>query len=91
MSADGEQILYASPLGSIELLIASRLKRVRLLRDIPDRGEESASGAGSRFVRALDRYFAGGSPGISLSEVDLSGRTQFQRDVYRALMRVPRG
>ncbi len=91
MSADRREVLYRSPLGPIGLAFDSRLRRVRLLEDGSPDGSGAAPETGNRFVRALDGYFAGGEVGISLSALDLSGRTEFQRDICRALIRVPRG
>jgi len=89
MSAGRREVIYSSPLGPIGLWFDSRLARVRLLDAVP--AGAAAFEPGSRFVRALDRYFAGGDVDVSLSAIDLSGRTGFQRDIYEALIQVPRG
>ena len=91
MSGGVRKHLYGSSVGAIELMVGRRLERVRLLRGA-GRGEAAGAGPGaSRFVRALDRYFAGGGVGMPARELDLSGCTEFQREIYLALMEVSRG
>ncbi len=64
--------------------------------DLPEQGDREGAGrgAGSRWVTALERYFAGEGVTFDLdvdAYADVHGFTDFERDVYRALTRVPYG
>jgi len=91
--AKTEKASYESPHGDIELTVRhGRLAGVRLLRSRgARRGGGGPPGAAAEFLVALERYFAGGEPGVEPDRLDLSGATQFQRRVYLRLMDVPRG
>jgi O-6-methylguanine DNA methyltransferase len=85
--------VYVCSLGVGRLVLAGDLP-VEL--DLPDREAWAPPGycAGSRWVLQLERYFAGEPVGFAL-DVDAyaaaHGFTDFERDVYRALSRVPYG
>jgi O-6-methylguanine DNA methyltransferase len=84
---------YVSPLGVGHLLLAGDLP---IALELPDRQAWAPPGycAGSRWVLSLERYFAGERVSFDL-DVDAyawaHGFTGFERDVYRALARVPYG
>jgi methylated-DNA-[protein]-cysteine S-methyltransferase len=85
--------VYVCSLGVGRLVLAGDLP-VEL--ELPDReaGQPPGSCAGSRWVLQLERYFAGEPIEFAL-DVDAyaaaHGFTDFERDVYRALSRVPYG
>ena len=58
-----------------------------------DAEAEVTGGAGARWARELDRYFAGTRLSWEAHELPLEtlGLTSFRLDVYRALLRVPAG
>jgi O-6-methylguanine DNA methyltransferase len=88
----GEEV-YVCSLGVGRLVLAGDLP-VEL--ELPDREVWAPPGycAGSRWVQQLERYFAGEPVEFAL-DVDAyaaaHGFTDFERDVYRALSRVPYG
>jgi methylated-DNA-[protein]-cysteine S-methyltransferase len=62
--------------------------------DSVENGREPASGGSRRWAELLERYFAGEPVEFALdvdAYADAHGLTTFERDVYRALARVPRG
>jgi methylated-DNA-[protein]-cysteine S-methyltransferase len=85
--------VYVCSLGVGRLMLAGDLP-VEL--ELPDREAWAPPGhrAGSRWVLRLERYFAGEPVAFGL-DVDAyaaaHGLTDFERDVYRALARVPYG
>jgi methylated-DNA-[protein]-cysteine S-methyltransferase len=85
--------VYVCSLGVGHLLLAGDLP---LALELPDREAWSPPGycAGSRWVLRLEKYFAGERVSFEL-DVDAyaaaHGFTDFERDVYRALARVPYG
>jgi methylated-DNA-[protein]-cysteine S-methyltransferase len=85
--------VYVCPLGVGHVLLAGELP---LALELPDREAWAPPGycAGSRWVLALEKYFAGERVSFDL-DVDAyaaaHGFTDFERDVYRALARVPYG
>ncbi len=84
---------YVTDLGVGRLLVAGDLP---LEADLPDPDATAPSGAGrsGRWARLLERYFAGERVAFDL-DVDAyaaaHGLTDFERDVYLALARVPYG
>jgi methylated-DNA-[protein]-cysteine S-methyltransferase len=85
--------VYLCSLGVGRLLLAGDLP-VEL--DLPDREARTPRGfrAGGRWAPQVERYFAGERVAFDL-DVDAHaaahGFTEFERDVYRALARVPYG
>ena len=85
--------VYVCSLGVGRLVLAGDLP---LELTLPDRETWAPPGycAGSRWVLAIERYFAGEPVAFGL-DVDAyaaaHGFTAFERDVYRALARVPYG
>jgi O-6-methylguanine DNA methyltransferase len=85
--------VYVCSLGVGRLLLAGDLP---LELDLPDREAWAPPGhcAGSHWVLQIERYF-GGEPVVFDLDVDAHaaahGFTEFERDVYRALARVPYG
>ena len=84
---------YVCDLGVGHVLLAGDLP---IALELPRRDlrAPAGSGDGDRWVAALQRYFAGERVGFEL-DVDayaaVHGFTDFERDVYRALARVPYG
>jgi O-6-methylguanine DNA methyltransferase len=85
--------VYVCALGVGRLLLAGELP---IALDLPDREASAPPGscAGSRWTLALEKYFAGEPVSFDL-DVDayaaVHGFTDFERDVYRALARIPYG
>ena len=85
--------VYVCSLGVGHLLLAGELP---IALDLPDREAWAPPGycAGSRWVLALEKYFAGEPVRFDL-DVDayatVHGFTDFERDVYKALARIPYG
>lgn len=79
--------VYDSPLGRIRLASESGLTLCGL--QFADAEEGRDAPVFDAACRWLDRYFAGENPG-ELPSLDLRG-TAFQRKVWTALMKVPRG
>ena len=84
---------YVCALGVGRILVAGDLPLEAELPD-PDAEAPSGSASSSRWARSLERYFAGERVAFDL-DVDAyaaaHGLTDFERDVYRALARVPYG
>ena len=83
---------YVTDLGVGRLVVAGDLP---LRLDLPDPAVQAAPGSpSSRWPALLERYFAGERVAFDL-DVDAhaaaQGFTDFERDVYRALARVPYG
>jgi len=84
---------YVCSLGVGRLVLAADLP---LELDLPDREARTAPDyhAGNRWVRQIERYFAGERVAFAF-DIDAyaaaHGFTLFERDVYRALARVPYG
>jgi len=96
MAEKARTALYEGPLGRVEVCVAGgKLCGLRLLpaggaaRGTGQAGP--AAGLGERFLRALERYFATGETTLGADELDLSGAAEFDRRVYRVLLRVPCG
>ena len=85
--------VYVCGLGVGRLLVAGDLPLEAELPD-PDAAAPSAAGPSGRWALLLERYFAGERVVFDL-DVDAyagaHGLTDFERDVYRALARVPYG
>jgi len=84
---------YVTGLGVGRLLVAGDLPLEAELPD-PDAAAPAGAVSSSRWARLLERYFAGERVVFDL-DVDAyagaHGLTDFERDVYRALARVPYG
>ncbi len=88
-----EVVLCDTPCGRVRLRVRDgRLIGVDLraagARWPPASAGRSAPPGTARFIAGLDRYWQGLDPGIRLEEIDLSGCTSFQRQVYGKLMDV---
>ena len=85
--------VYVCGLGVGRLLVAGDLPLEAELPD-PDAAAPSGAGPSGRWALLLERYFAGERVVFDL-DVDAyagaHGLTDFERDVYRALARVPYG
>jgi len=83
---------YATDLGVGRVVVAGDLP---LRLDLPDPAVPAAPGhASSRWPGLLERYFAGERVAFDLdldAYADAHGLTDFERDVYAALARVPYG
>jgi methylated-DNA-[protein]-cysteine S-methyltransferase len=83
---------YVTGLGVGRVVVAGGLP---LRLDLPDPAVPAAPGRpSSRWPGLLERYFAGERVDFDLNVdayVDTQGFTDFERDVYRALSRVPYG
>ncbi len=84
---------YVCGLGVGRLLVAGDLP---LEAELPDPEATASAGAGpsGRWARLLERYFAGERVAFELDVdafVAAHGLTDFEREVYRALARVPYG
>ena len=84
---------YVTDLGVGRLLVAGDLPLEAELPD-PDAAAPAGAGPSGRWACLLERYFAGERVAFDLdldAYASTQGLTEFERDVYRALARVPYG
>lgn len=84
------ELIYKSPIGPLTILIYNG-KVVRLKWDSPKKEtDECQSGSHvDEITKQLDNYFSGKTNSLGI-KIQMQG-TQFQKSVWKSLMRIPQG